>query len=218
MSVPDVLRRTRFNPYTLLFLLVGAVAVAYIVLGTSLLRQHLDQNTLSSEIESAEAVLATVDDVRQDPEDLSARLAAARQELAVAETAFPSELNSNDIMQTILALTDEKEARVLSIDARPLAGEPMEEMSADTSLSFDLEAEGDFGRLVAFLAALEEGAASTAVISSFALQEGDGQYILDLELVAYARSATAEASSPEQEGTTSESTEAISDSEEAPSE
>ncbi len=218
MSVSEVPRRTSFNPYTLLFLFAGAVVVAYVALGASLLRQHLDQNSLSSEIESAEAVLAGADDVRQDVGDLPARLAEAQRELTAAEIAFPRELDSNNIIQTILALADENQVRVLSLDAPPPVGEPTEEVSVDTSLSFDLQVEGDFGHLVAFLEALEEGATSTTRIGTFALQEGDGQWVLDLELMAYARSPTAEAPSPEDESTTAEGTEASSDGEEAPSE
>lgn len=215
---PDAIRQARLRSHTWPYLLAGTVLVAYVALGAALLRHHQDQNTLSSEIESAEAVLATADDVRQDVEDLPARLAEAQRELAAAQIAFPSELNSNAITQTILALADENQVRVLSLDAPPPVGEPTEEVSVDTSLSFDLQVEGDFGHLVAFLEALEEGATSTTRAGAFVLQEGDGQWVLDLELMTYARSPTAEALSPEDESTTAEGTEAISDGEEAPSE
>ncbi len=218
MSVSEVPRRTSFNPYTLLFLFAGAVVVAYVALGASLLRQHLDQNSLSSEIESAEAVLAMADVVRQDVGELPARLAEAQRELAAAQIAFPSELNSNNIVQTILSLAEDNQVRVLSLDAPPPAGQPTEEVSVDTSLSFDLQVEGDFGHLVAFLEGLEEGATSTTRIGTFALQEGDGQWVLDLELMAYARSPIEEPSSPEDETQAGGEAEAISDGEAAPSE
>ncbi len=212
----------------LLFLLAVVVAVAYVTLGASLLRQHPDQGELSSQIDSAAAVLASADDVRQDVEDLPARLAAARQELVAAQAAFPSELDSNNIIQTILALADENQVRVLRVDAvpptaepadaEPPATEPAEETEGPRILSFDLEAEGDFGQLVAFLEALEGGATSTTRVSTFALQEGDGRYALSLELVSYARSPIEEPSSPEDETQAGGEAEAISDGEEAPSE
>ncbi len=218
LSVSEAIRRTRFSPYMLLFLLAVVVAVAYVALGASLLRQHLDQGELSSQIDSAEAVLASADDVRQDVGDLPARLAAARQELVAAQAAFPSELDSNNIIQTILALADENHVRVLSVDTIPPAAVPTEEMSADTSLSFNLKAEGDFGQLVAFLEALEGGATSTTRVSTFALQERDGRYALSLELVSYGRSPIEEPLSPEDETQTRGEAEAVSDGEEAPSE
>ncbi len=219
MSVIEAIRRTRFSPYMLLFLLAAVVVVAYVTLGASLLRQHQDQGDLSSQIDSAAAVLVSADDVRQDVEDLPARLAAARQELDAAQAALPSELDSNYIIQTVLALADENQVHVLSVDTiPPAAEEPTEELNADTSLSFDLEVEGDFGQLVAFLEALESGATSTTRVGTFALQEGDGRYALSLELVSYARSPIEEPSSPEDETQAGGEAEAISDGEEAPSE
>lgn len=218
MSVSDTIRRTRFGPYTLLFLFAGAVAIAYVALGASLLRQNLNQNDLSSEIESAEAVLASADEVSQQVEDLPVRLAGAQRELAAAKAAFPSEVDSNNVVQTILTLADGNQVRVVNLDSAPPTAEATEETSADTNLSFNLQVEGDFVQLVAFLKALEEGAASTTRISTFALQEGDGQYALNLELVAYARSPVEEPSSPGDESQTGEETGAISEGEETPSE
>src|SRR3972149_4137133 len=88
----------------LLLLLAGVVAVTYVALGATLLREHQKQEDLSSQIDSAEAVLAGADDVRQDMEDLEGRLAEAREELAAAHAAFPSELDSDSILKTVLEL------------------------------------------------------------------------------------------------------------------
>ncbi len=219
MSIPDSIRKTKFSPYMLLILLAMVVAVAFLALGASLLRQHLDQGELSSQIDSAEAVLASADDVRQDVEGLQARLAEAERELAATRIAFPRELNSNAITQTILALADENHVRVLSVvTIPPAAAEPTEEVRADTSLSFNLQVEGYFAQLVVFLEGLAEGATSTTRASTFALREGDGQWVLDLDLIAYARLPIEEPSSPEDETQAGGEAEAISDGEEAPSE
>lgn len=197
MSVSEVPRTTSINPYRLLFLFAGAVAVAYVALGASLLRQHPDQNALSSEIESADVVLARAGDVRRDVEGLSARLAEAQRELAAAQVAFPSELHSNDIMQALLTLVDENELNVLSADTIPPAADSPGEASAATSLTFDLQVAGDLGQLVQLVMALGVGATNTTTISIIALQESGGQYVLDLELVAHARSLTGESSREE---------------------
>lgn len=211
MSLSDVLTKMKFSPYTLLLLFAGVVVVTYVALGASLLRQHLDQGEISSQIGSTEAVLATAGDVRQDLEELPARLDEAEQELAAAKIAFPSELDNNNIVQTILTLAHEKGVRVRSLNAPAPAAEPAEETNGGTNLSFNLDADGDFDQLVAFLTALEEGATSTMRISTFALQEGDGWWVLGLELIAYARSSTAESSSPEDESSTGEEGDAIDD-------
>ena len=104
MSEPDVPGKARFNPYVMLLLLAGVVAVAYVALGVSLFRQGPGKEDLLAELESGMTVLAAADDVQQEMEVLPDRLAEARQELQAAQAAFPSELNSNNTMQTILEL------------------------------------------------------------------------------------------------------------------
>ena len=218
MSVFDVIGRTKFNPYMLLLLLAGVVAVTYVALGATLLREHQKQEDLSSQIDSAEAVLAGADDVRQDMEDLEGRLAEAREELAAAQAAFPSELDSDNILKTVLDLAGESQVRVTSVNASPPEAEATEDTSDGETLTFDLQVEGDFGQLIAFLEALEEGATSATRVSSFVAEEAAGRYVVDLELLAFARSTRSEASAAEDESPTGEETEATSDGEETPGE
>jgi hypothetical protein len=238
MSEPDGPRKTRFNPYMMLFLLAGAVAVAYVALGASLFQQHREKEDVMSQLGSGMAVLATADGVRQDVEDLPGRLAEARRELTAAQVAFPSELDSNNVLKTVLELAGESSVDVRSVetsppvaeaadaespaaepvDDLPPATEPVEETGGPNTLNFDLVVEGDFTQLIAFVEALEEGAASTTRINSFALQGADGRYLLDFELIAHARSTASAASSSEQEGTTDGGTEAITEGEETPRE
>jgi len=199
MSKPDVPGKTRFSPYMMLLLLAGAVAVAYVALGASLLRQGPDKDDLLAELGSGMAVLAAADDVRQDLEVLPGRLAQARRELQAAQAAFPSELNSNNVMQTVLELASESQVGVRSVEALPPVAESAEEPRTEITLTYNVEVEGKFGQLMAFLEALEEGEISTTRISTFSLQEAEGWYLLDLELVAYARSTALEATPPEQE-------------------
>lgn len=195
----DTLGKRSFNPYIMLFLLAGVVAVAYAALGASLLRSGPGKDDLRAELESGTAVLVAADDVRQDLEVLPSRLAKARQELGAAQAAFPSELNSNSIMQTVLELAGESRVAVRSVETvPPRAAEPAEESTTESTLTYDVEVEGDLGQLTAFLEALVEGETSTTKIGAFTLEEGDGRYLLDLELVAHARSTALEASSPEQ--------------------
>lgn len=195
MSLTEALRSAKLQPLTLLLLLAGLVAVTYVALGASFLRQRSDRDALSSQIESAETTLAMADNVRQDLADLPARLDSARQQLAAAQTAFPSELDSNTVLGTILGYADESQVRVLEAHTQPSAAETAGpdgevEASAYRVLGFNLEVEGTFEQLVAFLAAIEEGAASTSSLGAFSLQRSEGRQVLSLEVLTYARSAT----------------------------
>ncbi len=228
MSEPDGPRKTRFNPYMLLFLLAGMVAVMYVALGGLLFQQHQQKEDVMSQLESGMAVMAMAQDVRQDLDVLPERLAEARRELTAAEAAFPSELDSNSILQTVLEITDESGVVVLSVEASPLVAEPadVESPAADPTegtggpgtLTYDMEMEGDFGQLMAFLETLEEGEISTTTIRIFTLQEAEGRYLLDFELIAHARSTASEGSSPEEDSTADEGAEPSSDGQEAPRE
>lgn len=238
MSVSGAPRKTSINPRMAVLVLAAAVAAAYVLLGASLLRQSMNQNDLSSQLDSAQSVLADAGDVQREAEALPGRLAEANQELAVAQVVFPSELHSNDIMQTLLALADENQVSVLSADTVPPEVESSEdaagaEPSADaaaaadasdasdaapTSLTFDLEVAGDLGHLVQFVEALGLGTTSTTTVSNVRLQEVAGAYVLDIEVVAHERSPAMESSSPEDGSTAGEGTEAASGGEETPSE
>ncbi|MCH8919197.1 MAG: hypothetical protein IIA23_00615 [Chloroflexi bacterium] len=192
----------KLKPLTLLLLVAGLAVVAYAALGVSFFQQRSDQDALSSQIESAEAVLATARDVREDLAELPARLDTARQQLATAQTAFPSDLDSNTILQAILGYANESQVRVLEVHTQPPAVEAEgsdgeANVNSYRVLGFDLEVEGTFEQLVAFLAAIEEGATSTSRIGVFSLQESEGRHVLSLEVLSYARSAPAGVSAPE---------------------
>ena len=224
MSSIDVLRNVKLKPLTLLLLLAGLVVVAYASLGASVLRQRSEREALSTQIESAEAVLATAKDVRQDLADLPARLDTAREQLVAAQTAFPSELDSNTLLQTILGYANESQVRVLEVQTQPPAAEvggidEEAEVSAYRVLGFNLEVEGTFKQLVTFLAAIEEGAMSTSRTGAFSFQHSEGQQVLSLEVLSYARSAPGGVSAPETpEDSSSPVADAPSGGEDAPNE
>ena len=202
MSPIDALRNVKLKPLTLLLLVAGLVVVAYVALGVSFLQQRSDQDALSSQIESAEAVLATASDVRKDLAELPSRLDTATQQLATAQTAFPNDLDSNTILQAILGYANESQVRVLEVHTQPAGAEaegPDDEANINSYrvLSFDLEVEGTFEQLVTFLAAIEEGATSTSRPGTYSLRRSEGQHILSLEVLSYARSAPSDVAAPE---------------------
>lgn len=230
--VPGVIRKkmkkTLFKPWWWLFLLAWAVVVAYVALGASMLRENRERDDVMWQLESGMAVMAMAQDARQDLDVLPERLAEARRELTAAEAAFPSELDSNSILQTVLEIAGESGVGVRSVEASPLVAEPadVESPAADPTegtggrgtLTYDMEMEGDFGQLMAFLETLEKGETSTTRISAFTLQEAEGRYLLDFKLVAHARSTASEGSSPEEDSTADEGAEPSSDGQEAPRE
>lgn len=218
MSLIDALSKAKLEPLTLLLLLAGLAVVSYIALGVSIVREQWDQDALSWQIDLGEEVLSVTEDSRQALEDLEARLRAAEEELALAQSAFPSELDSDDILQTILTRANESQARVLSVNIQPPTTEA-DEASAYSVLGFNIEVEGDPGQLVTFLAALESGVIGASKTGAFSLEEEDGRYTLNLEVLTYARSAAGEGSAPEiPESPSGPAMEPAGDGEHAPNE
>lgn len=189
----DSLRNVKLKPLTLLLLVAGLALIAYAALGATVLRQRSERVALSSQIEAAEAVLATAQDVRQDLADLPRRLDMASDQLAAAQAAFPSELESDSLLETILDYANESEVRVLEVHTQPPAsdvgGADEIEASSYRVHGFDLKVEGTYEQLVTFLAALEEGAASASRAGAFSIQQTEGGHVLSLEVLSYARSA-----------------------------
>ncbi len=199
MSFLESLRRAKLGPLTLLLLLGGLLAIAYVGMGVSILREQRDQEALASQIDAGEGALAAADQSRRELEDLEARLSTAEQELALAETAYPSELDSSVVLETVLAQANESRARVLKVDSQP-ATTVADETATYSVLSLKLDVEGNFIQLAAFLAALEGGGLSASKTGDFTLEKEGERYTLSLEVLTYARSATDEAPASEAVG------------------
>jgi len=218
LSLIDALRRTKLKPLTLLLVLAGLLGIAYVGLGASLLRQQWDQDNLSSQVNLAEGVLAAAGGPQQALQDLEARLTAAKQELALAQSAYPSELDSSVVMEMVLAHASENQVRVLRAESQPPTVQS-DETSTHTVLSITFDAEGGLGQLIAFVAAVESEAKSASGIGALSIEESGQKYILNLEVLAYARSATDEAAVPETpEDSSGPATEAAGDGQQASNE
>jgi len=196
LSLQEIRARVKLTPLALLLALSGAVVIAYVALGVSFVRQRQDKDALSSQVGLGEGVLAAAETSRQELADLQARLQVAQQELARAQSAFPSELDSSVIVETVLAHANQSQVRVLSASTKPPAVQTQGE-STYSFLSATFDIEGGLGPLIAFLGGLESEDAGAFGIKSLSVKESAGGYTLNLEVLAYARPAADQASGPE---------------------
>jgi hypothetical protein len=218
LALPEALRKAKITPLALFLVLVGVVAIAYVALGTSFVRQQWDQDALSSQIDLAQGVLAAASGSQQTVDDLEARLSAAKKELALAQSTFPSELDSKNIVERVLAYASQSQVRVLQVQTEPSATDG-NETGAHSVFSFKFDVAGGFDQLVAFAAALDGGALGVSKTGAFSLRQEGGGYVLSLEVLTYARSPVDEASAPEApEGPPAAATETAGDVGAAPSE
>jgi len=193
LSLQEIRARLKVTPLTLLLALSGVLLIAYVALGVSFVRQQRDKDALSSQVDLGDGVLVAAGSSRQGLEDLQARLQAAEQELALAQSALPSDLDSSAIVETVLAHANATQVRVLSATTKP-PGVQTEGETAYNVLNATFDVEGSLGSMIAFLVGLESEDAGAFRIKSLSMQESTGGYILSLEVLAYARPAADQAS------------------------
>jgi hypothetical protein len=176
----------KLTPLAVIIALFGLVAMAYIGVGVSFVRQRSDEKVLSSQVGMAEGVLVAAAGSGQQLDDLQSRLQIAQEQLAFAQAAFPSELDSSAVVETVLAYATASQARVLRATTKPPVVQTQGE-GTYTVLSATFDIEGDLGQLISFLARLEGESLAPFGIKSLTVQEAAGGYALNIEVLAYAR-------------------------------
>jgi len=185
-DLKKIAARVKLTPLAMLIALFALVGFAYIGVGMSIVRQRSDKEVLSSQVDLAEGVLVAAASSRQQLNDLQSRLQTAEQRLAFAQGAFPSELDSSVIVETVLANATASQARVLRATTKPPVVQTQGE-GTYTVLSATFDIEGGLGQLIAFLARLEGESSAPFGIKSLAVKEAAGVYTLNIEVLAYAR-------------------------------
>ena len=182
MTVPPSLTRRKLDKRLALYLAAAALLAAYLWLGLSIARDRRDEIDLSARIDEAVAALASTNDLTSGQDALPAQLDDAKAELAAAKAAYPRRPDNNDALESVLAAARERSVAVLTLES---AG-ANDDGPAD--LRFDIEATGSLPHLLAFIEALELGPGLRQV-TLVGLQQQDGVFLLDTQLVVHARPA-----------------------------
>ncbi len=169
--------------------------MVYAVLGMGYLKELKERDELTSQIAE---VNQTLSEIPQPPEDLEQQLTAAQTLLTAEQSSFPSEINTTQLINTILEV-----ASVCGVRATPMVTQPWAvEMVGKHSypvLRLTVAVEGSFSQLVAFASQLEKGEYTTLVMedlnasrSSEQSEEGAIPIAGSLKLAIYARSLSSE--------------------------
>ena len=146
-------------------LLFIVLLVAYYFLGTDYLRQRQQHERLHAQINDATRVLA------QMPPPLTGleqQLAAAQDNLTAVATAFPSQVNSSRLINTILKLADGAGVKAIPLVTRPWSVENRGEHNYYV-LRLNISVRGSFAQLVAFTDKLENGEFPTLIIEGLSV-------------------------------------------------
>jgi hypothetical protein len=98
-----------------------------------------------------------------------AELATAQAELAAAQFAFPSAVNSTDVLDYIISAAGSNSVNMLQVQARdPLTGAIGS--GEYTVFAYDVDVEGELGAITAFIASLESGPIETLIVDQIRLE------------------------------------------------
>ena len=189
------LREAKLTPGIALLILTAAVALAYVGLGVSVLRARAESSALASQITSGTEAAAMAGALQDDLDRLPGDLQDARERLADAEAAFPTQLDPNDVLATILDHADASGLRVVSVQLGPADAGQGEGSSAYSALEISLRAEGSLDRFVRLLRQIEDGSGATAIVS-YAVGDTEGERALVLQLRSFARTGPAPTPTP----------------------
>jgi len=154
----------------LLSIAIIALLVVYYFLGMGYREQRQGHEVLSAHIAEATRTLAQTP---RPPQDLEQRLAAARASLAAEQSAFPSQLNSTQVINAILKLADDCQVKAI-----PIATQPWSVGNIGGGyhvFRLNISIRGSFSQLASFVSELENGEFETLVIENLSVTRAAGQ-------------------------------------------
>ena len=154
----------------LAIILISAVLlVVYGLLAMDYIKQGPEQERLLSEIEEVDQ---SREALPESSTDFSERLAVAQAALAAENETIPSEINSSDVIDTILSLAQE-----IGVKAMPLITQPWVEahIGENTYRVFrvNVEIEGLFLQVREYVSRLESGEFNTLIAERLIIDVDD---------------------------------------------
>ena len=184
----------------LIAILIIMLLVVYTYFGMGYINQQKEQKVLASQIADVSQTLAQMP---APPQDLEQRLEAVRASLVAEQSAFPSKMNSTQIINTILKLANDCEVKAIPLITQPWSIESIGEHGYHV-LRLDIAVEGSFSQLVSFLSKLENGEFKTLIVEDLsvtrATEQSEGQTVTEgtipviagLDLAIYTQSSASE--------------------------
>jgi len=151
---------------------IGIIALlaVYYFLGMDYREQRQGHEVLAAQIAEATRTLAQTP---RPPQDLEQRLAAARASLAAEQSAFPSQLNSTQVINAILKLADDCQVKAIPIATQPWSVENIG--GGYHVFRFNISIRGSFSQLTGFVSELENGEFETLAIEKLSVIRVAGQ-------------------------------------------
>lgn len=149
----------------LITILIIFLLAVYYLFGMDYMKQGKEQEVLTSQITE---VTQTLEQIPRPPQDLEQRLAVARASLAAEQRAFPSKINTTQVINTIIELADDCEVKAIPLVTQPWSTEKVGEHGYYV-FRLNVAVEGSFSRLVSFVSKLERAGYKTLIIENMSV-------------------------------------------------
>jgi Tfp pilus assembly protein PilO len=218
-GLAQTLTAGRLHPSRLLLIVAALILVAYVTLAVSYIRHRDQRDSYAAAVVDSEAALAAAQSGEsiEDLEMQVAELTRFQEELA---TAFPSELKTPDVIETLMRNAQEHRVSLLHIEIGPPelieytgqqaeAGAPatpdpgqVDRHTATQQFSraiVNAQLRGDLHDLASFMGALEAAVSGASRLEQVSLKSTPEGFVLDIQVHTYARvpGATPAAATPE---------------------
>jgi len=184
----------------LITILIIILLAVYYLFGTEYMKQCKEHEALTSQITDVTQVLAQIP---EPPQDLEQRLEAAQASLAAEQSEFPGEINSNQVINTILELGDDCGVKAIPLVTQPWSVEKVGEHDYYV-FRLNVAVQGSFSRLLTFVSELENGESKTLIVENLTVTrvteqseeetvpEGTTPITASLNLAIYTQSLTSD--------------------------
>jgi Tfp pilus assembly protein PilO len=179
----------------LVTIFIVSLVIVYCSLGMSYIKKLNEHGELTSQLID---VKQTLNQIPQPPTDLEQRLDAAQTLLAAEQGLFPSEINTTQLINTILALATSCGVKATPMITQPWSTETVGEHIYPV-LQITVEVEGSFSEVMTFTSQLEDGDYDTLVMKSLSInrstdetEEGATLITGTLRLTVYTRSLSSD--------------------------
>jgi hypothetical protein len=149
----------------LITLLIIVLVVVYCRLGIDYMKQDSEREALASQITDATQTLAQMS---EPPDYLDQQLSAAQASLAAEQSTFPGEMNSTNIVNTILKLAEECEVKAIPLITQPWTTESISDHDYSV-FRLNVAVVGTFIQMASFLSKLEKGEIQTLIVEDLSV-------------------------------------------------
>jgi len=151
----------------LIVILIIMLSVVYYLFGNDYLNQRREQKVLAPQIAE---VTQTLSQIPEPPQGLEQRLEVAQASLAAEQGKLPSEVDTTQVIDTILGLADDCQVKAIPLATEPWTEEKVGEHDYDV-FRLSIEVDGGFSQLVNFVKKLENGEFNTLIVEKLSVSK-----------------------------------------------